>query len=854
MLVRTWSRIVSCVLVGAGCGGDHHATVDAGVEPASTAHCTFTPLPPTARAGSMVAPGPVMAGVAEAPLPLPLSSALGGNTSRCVGLDDQGRVDGRGTLFSDGFNASVGIETIPYVKALALTAGDETIVLIKSDTVFGNDAITFAVEARLGPSMAGKVVWASSHTHTAPEQYTADLKLQVGGGELRQRNHDAMIDGLVAVANEALAARAPARIGLAANTAFDPGDDVSYDRRDVNDHLFGGQARKDAYLGMIRVDTADGQPLAILPVLGNHAAVLSDSVGLFSTDVAGAYEVLMEEEFDRPVMVMHLQGAGGDVLPSSHRHLAIPDERPDNDFGRSEENGRRALPELMALWTQAGSDMRSTLAMEMLTRSVALGPDWNNFRVRDGALAYAPFDATRTADREIFNPDGTVRSPIDEFNAPAGAGLCGDPSDDTFLNMRMPGVAGLVPYHSCGMLPEVLPVLAAFIRAQFEPSPLCASTRTTISALRLDEWVVAFAPGEPLVQWAEALRARSPAAPENTMIVGYAQGHIGYLLTPEDWLLGGFEPSINLWGPLEGQVILEQLAELLALATTDTREDGAAGGADRVVPARKDDAEVPPPDAAPLAGTIPAQVPAELYVLGDATVTSAQPPPTVPRVTGVAHFVWIGEDPLSGTPRIRLERASSGGAFEPVTRRSGRIVDDLDLVLTWTPQPLVQRAGQPRTHYWAITWQAVAPLGAPGLPALADRPGLPLGRYRFHVTGTGYTLASQPFDVVAGPMSVTAMVTAGDVSVSVAYEATAGFRMLALEGLSNARLPLASAPITVELVYGSGPSVTLDASTTLAGTARVTPPTLSGLTAVTVRDRHGNGGTAALAGLFTAPR
>ncbi|HUQ07403.1 MAG TPA: hypothetical protein VM261_33150 [Kofleriaceae bacterium] len=835
-------RMWTIGLLAAGCSGSSSA-VDAGVEPMSTAHCAYAPLPPTARAGAAVNPGALMAGVAEAPLPLPLSSALGGNTSRCIALDDQGRVDARRTLFSDGFNASVGIETIPHVKALALTAGGETIVLLKSDTIFGNDAITFAVEERMGADFAGKVVWASSHTHTSPEQYSSDLKLQVGGGELRQRNFDAMVDGLVAVAQEALARRVPAKLGLAAETSFDPDDAVSYDRREENDDLFGGQPRKDTYLGMIRVDAVDGSPIAIVPVLGNHAAILSDSVGLFSTDIAGMYEKLVEEEFDRPVMVMHLQGAGGDVLPSSHRHLAIPDGRPDNDFARSEENARRALPAFMALWNQAGASMRAEVAMEMVTRSVALGPDWNNFRVRGGALGYAPFDPARPADREIFASDGTVRAPIDEFNAPAGAGLCGDPGDDTFLNMRMPNVGGLAPYHSCGTLPGILPVLAAFIRAEFEPAPLCASTRTTISALRIDDWMLAFAPGEPLVLWAETLRARSPAAPEKTIVVGYAQGHVGYLLTADDWLRGGFEPSINLWGPLEGETILEQLGELMATAWTPQREDAAATGADRVVPARDDDRDVPPPDAAPQAGTVPSQLPDELYLLGDLRVTSAQPPPTVPRVTGIAHFVWIGEDPLASTPRIRLERETAPGQFTAVRRRSQRIVEDLDVVLTWTPQPLVQVAGGARTHYWAITWQAVAPLGAPGLPALADRPGLPLGRYRFHVDGGGYELDSAAFEVVAGPLSVSASASASEVTITAAYEATDGFRMLALEGLSNRRVPLATAPVTVTLGYASGAEATLTVTTDVDGAARVTPATVTGLTTVSVRDRFGNGST-----------
>lgn len=839
--------ICSLGLVTAACGSPSPSPADAGPTPLSTAHCAYAAVPPTAAAGGTVTEGAVLAGVAEVPLGLPVSSALGGNTSRCIALDDRGRVDARTTAWSGGFNASVGIETIPWVKALALSAGDETVVILKSDTIFGNDAITFAVEAQLGPAFAGKVVWASSHSHTAPAQYSSDLKLQVGGGELRQRNHDALIAVLVTAAQQALDRRQPARVGVAVDVAFDPDDAVSYDRREENDDLFGGQRRKDTYLGMVRVDTAAGAPLAILPVLGNHAAILSDSVGLFSTDIAGAYETAIAEEVGAPVMVMHLQGAGGDVLPSSDRHFAIPDERPDNDFGRAEENARRALPAFMALWQRAGQELRGSLALEMVTRSVALGPDWNNFRVRGGALAYAPFELGREPDRQIFDPGGAVRSPIDEFNAPAGAGLCGDPEDDTFLGMRMPGATGLVPYHSCAMLPGVVDVLAAFVRAEFEPAPLCASTRTTVTALRLGDWMLAFAPGEPLVHWADAVRAGSPMPAERTLVIGYAQGHVGYLLTPEDWLRGGFEPSINLWGPLEGQVVLESLTGLMALAATPVREDAAATGADRVVPAPRTDAEVPPPDDAPLAGTVPAAIPDELYLIGDAEVSSAQPPAQIARVTGVARFVWIGEDPLRGTPRVRLERETAPGSFTPVTRRSGRVVEDLDLVLTWTPQPLRQQDGVPRTHYWGLSWQAVTPTGTAGLAALADRPGLPLGRYRFHVEGTGYVLDSAPFEVIAGPLAVTAAIDGAELEVTAGYLAGEGFRLLALDGLSNQLVPIAGAPITVVARYRDGAELTLAATTDAGGRARVAPPRLGELASVTVLDRFGNRGTITVA-------
>ena len=46
-------------------------------------------------------------------------------------------------------------------------------------------------------------------------------------------------------------------------------------------------------------------------------------------------------------------------------------------------------------------------------------------------------------------------------------------------------------------------------------------------------------------------------------MVGYAQDHEGYLLLAEDWLVGGGdEPGINVWGPLQGEYLMEQTLKM----------------------------------------------------------------------------------------------------------------------------------------------------------------------------------------------------------------------------------------------------------------------------------------------------
>jgi neutral ceramidase len=836
---------IAILLSGCPTTAPEDSASDAGADtgppvPLSTDHCTYAPLPATARAGGTVTAGAIRVGLAELALDLPVGTALGGNTSRAAPLDNQGVVDEREVPLSGSFTPSVGVESIPKVKAIAITAGDETIVILRTDTIFGDDGITHEVTERLGPELAGKVLWASSHTHTGPAQYTGDLKLQVGGGPTSATVRARLIDRMVEAAELALAAREPARIGIATDEDFDPMNRVSYDRRPENDDLFAGEERKDRRLALIRIDRMDGTPMAILPLFGVHSAILDDDVSVYSTDASGAFERQLEEAFDDEVMVVHLQGAAGDVLGASDEHVSFGEGEPLWDFARNEECARHALPELLDAWERAGAVMESELAMEMVTRSVPLGPNWETFTVRDGALSYAPWDGRRACDRAVFSSDGAVLSPIDEFNAPAGAALCGETEAPLIPRSDLPNAEELVGYGSCSQLQIATRLLGPLLDFEFGEQPLCPATRTTVGALRLGDYLFGLVPGEPVVLFRDTLVAGSPFPPERTFVIGYALGHEGYLLTPEDWLRGGFEPSINVWGPLEGQYVLERIDELLDLAVSDAREDAAAGGVDRVVPFLPFD-RAEPPDPAPMAGTIPTEVPSEVYFRGRMTPPSGQPAATIPRVTGVARFAWIGEDPLGGTPRVTLQR-EVGGTFEPVRRRSGRAVVDLDMILVWTPQPLADR-GPPRTHYWTVEWQAVAGIGAPGLPALEDRVGLPLGRYRFHVEGTGYTIDSDAFEVVAGPIEVRATPGAS-IAIEARYQPAEGWRLLAMEGLSNRDVLVAAGPLSVDIEYASGAPETLEVPLSAPGMASVTPTRSETVTRVVVRDRFGNVGTA----------
>jgi neutral ceramidase len=828
------ASIVSCVL--ASCGGND-APPTTGV---TTEHCDYVPVAPTARAGGTVAAAPLHAGVADRVLHVPVGTALGGYTGRAGFISSAGSVDAHKIKLSGAFNPSIGVTAAPRVKALALRAGDETVVIVKADIIFAYEGMVFDLEDRLGAGFHGKVLLATSHSHSGWAQFTAHGPLKLGSGQLRDVVYQRFLDDLEGAARDAIARLEPAKLGVFATSAFDLDDVINRDRRGENDMLPGGD-KGDEHLFLIRVDRSDGTPLAVVPVFGEHGTLNDQDNPFASTDATGAIERALEEQFDREVTVIHLQGAGADTSPTGHGGVdcSIKPGRGSDPCFRwavEEGHGRGAVPELMAAWAEAGAQMRDTLELEMVTRSIETGPFPETFTIRGGTLGYAAFDGERLPDGRVFD-GATLASPVDEFNAPVGAALC-ETADPMFPAAAIPGTEGIRPYGSCLKLDIAAEILEPIFNIKFgvdATHPVCETTRTTISALRIGDYVIGTLPGEVSVMLADLVRDKSLVR-DKTIVVGYAQGHVGYMMRPEDWALGGYEPSVTFWGPLEGEYIAEQLVELLPLAMSPSREDAAAGGATRVAtPTMVDD--LPVDDPAPMAGTIPGEIP-EVTWARTGTPAQAQPAAQVPRVAGVAQLVWFGDDPLVKTPRVTLEHETSPGTFAPVTRRSGRVLDDGELVLSYTPSPL-QRTG-PQTHIWVVEWQAVPWLGAPGLDTLDARGGVPLGRYRFHVEGNGWTLDSAPFEVVPGGLAVLQPQRAGgNVRATATWHAPSGWRLMHMAMPSNRPVPLASQPVTVALLGAGGAVLSSTQVTTDGnGVAQVTDNALA--EQVRITDRFGN--------------
>jgi neutral ceramidase len=797
--------------------------------------CTYETAPPPSGVGQTILAGAVVAGVGEAELDLPVGTPMGGYTARMEILGGQAP-DSRRSPHAKAFVPSAGLQTRPLVKAVYLKAGEEPVLVIKVDVCVAFDRLVYDLEKELSGRglmpARGRVIVATSHTHAGYGTFQGSFHLALGFDLFQEEQYQRMLRSLVQASDAAIKDAKPARIGAGIWDRWDAADEIYSDRRGEDNVIKGPDGmptgpHKEQRLLVLRVDRAldadKSEPLALITSFPMHGIVSGDDNPLVSVEATGHVELALEERFDKKVMVMHVQGPAGDASPRGRWGLsnACDDKKTlCTNFARMESIGQLAAPRIASLF--AAIPTAKEAALEIVTRAVRNGRD---VTVR-GDMSYAPFEPGREIDNSpsaIFNPDGSARSPITQFNVPVGAALCGEKTAQLPAD-PIPGAKG-PPYGSCVEMNSASDLIAGFLKVKKPVQPTCEITRTTLSALRLggvpvlrrrpgatpmdppvdtppvsDSLLLVTLPGEPVSMLAATLAQRSPAGAERTFVLGYAQGHIGYLLGVENWLLGGYEPSINIYGPLEGEWLMERALDLAKLAMTPQRDDAEAAGPGSPKPGARFDRlayEVPAPAVIPIAktgkaGTVPSTIPAGLFVrTKSAPPSKAQPEASIPRVAGRASFVFFGGDPEEDTPLVTLEREEMPGVFAEVQTRSGRVLGSRgrDLLLTYTPQPVDAEPGKATGHLWAVEWQAVGwdRKDKQGLDVVLEAP---LGRYRFGVRGKAegkpYTLSSQPFEVVAdGAISVKATRAGSRVTITPVYPVGDGFRLLRLDSPSD---------------------------------------------------------------------
>jgi neutral ceramidase len=107
----------------------------------------------------------------------------------------------------------------------------------------------------------------------------------------------------------------------------------------------------------------------------------------------------------------------------------------------------------------------------------------------------------------------------------------------------------------------------AVVRAQAiakDPSRKETELKAEVQVLQVGDVIFAAIPGELFVEYALELRSRvQQDVGKSFCLVGYANGHLGYIVTPRAVETGGYEASVTRLDALAGRTLTETAMDLV---------------------------------------------------------------------------------------------------------------------------------------------------------------------------------------------------------------------------------------------------------------------------------------------------
>ncbi len=593
--------------------------------------------------------GELKVGIAAVPLDFPMGVSLAGFGSRL----------GPRTPYQDSLGGSNAWFERPDVRAMAVDDGKEMFVLLRIPTCWSTDFMLSRtaekVADRTGVNLLNRIVSSATHSHSSPARYwhmVVGLGFGFFGyGEFSREVFERMTDSFADAIELALMDLQPARFGYTMLEDFDPDNKIHRDRRQQNNNLAGDNG-KDGRMLLMRVDNAQGEPMAILSNFGVHGTLFDFDSPVITGDVGAGVERemsrLASEKYNRPVMGFFIQGNAGDISPGG-------DDKQHNDFERVQVLGRR-------VWDVVQEPFDS-----MSTKSdIQVGIYGGRIPINHEILGYG--------DGAFFDSDVSCEATPDYFRYGAFQCVEGTTKDDDPATKFTDGDLNCVFSLEC--------LTGGYPVPQF--------TKTRLSALRLGTLALVTMPGEPLSQFGRDISDRVLDVVDgvtDAAVLGYSQDHHFYLLNEDDWLQGGYEPSRDIWGwklaPYLADNSVKIAAELSKEPEDRTWDDG---------------------NLKPMYWPIDPQEEARIPLTESPAPTTVvlEIPETVQRLDEIT-FGWQGGHPGGDLPHVSLQR-EDGGSFVPVTLPGGLPYGDSGFRMMVRYLGDCNRS-QCQDHQWQVRWQ-----------------------------------------------------------------------------------------------------------------------------------------------------
>jgi hypothetical protein len=222
-----------------------------------------------------------------------------------IHLIDDGPRDHDGYVGRTG--KSVGVADPTYARAIALTDGNGTAVLVSLDVCVVTAAVTAAVRQRIREAYGipeTSVMLVATHNHSGPD-YTGHW-LPVDPSVTA-----AVVDGVVWAIAQAVESRQPATAGVGVGHLAG----VTINRRDAAGPV-------DPEVPVVRFDGADGSCLALVYGYACHPVIVGTHNRSISAEFPGLCSATLEAAPGGPSVALFVNGGAGNINP---RAFPYPD-------------------------------------------------------------------------------------------------------------------------------------------------------------------------------------------------------------------------------------------------------------------------------------------------------------------------------------------------------------------------------------------------------------------------------------------------------------------------------------------------------------------------------------------------
>jgi len=270
-----------------------------------------------------------------------------------------------------------------YARVLVLEAGEKRLALVVLDLgrTFGPAQLARLGETARKTSGISYVLVQATHTHAGPviqDEYP---------GNAVPAWETAALEKIAKAIEEARLRAVEARLGTGYGVAY-----IGYNRIRVNPDgkvtmFWTNPTREptapvDPTVSVLRVDTADGKPLAILVNYACHPVVFGPDNLQYSADFPGVMVKNVEEAFGGGPLCFFLQGAPGDINVYDATTRRAQDAVKKRDWS-GERLGAEAARVAKAIQTRADTPASLDFVEDVMT----FRPRWEAERFRQALLA-----------------------------------------------------------------------------------------------------------------------------------------------------------------------------------------------------------------------------------------------------------------------------------------------------------------------------------------------------------------------------------------------------------------------------------------------------------------------------------